>query len=277
MWVDWQVVIGVPNDLPIVGYGGETVNCLRLFTARAPQDFDMAMFNTGDFQRAVEQKVRAETISKVLYPSDAIAEGKELRLIQEYFLVACAVRDLVRRFEATGRPIEEFAEAVGVQLNDTHPAMAVAELMRLLIDEKELEWTTAWEITKATCAYTNHTLLPEALERWPVSLFERVLPRHLQVIYEINTDFWNRSRIAGPATLTFHSGFPSLKKVLRNRFGCAIWPSSEATRSTAFRQCTRNWSRIRSCRNSTNCGRNALIIRRMVLLPGAGLCSRIRT
>jgi starch phosphorylase len=143
MWVDWQVVIGVPNDLPIVGYGGKTVNCLRLFTARAPQDFDMAMFNTGDFQKAVEQKVRAETISKVLYPSDAIAEGKELRLIQEYFLVACAVRDLVRRFEATGRPIEEFADAVGVQLNDTHPAMAVAELMRLLIDEKELEWTAA--------------------------------------------------------------------------------------------------------------------------------------
>ena len=189
MWVDWQIVIGVPSDLPIVGYGGDTMNCLRLFTAKAPHDFDMAVFNTGDFQSAVEQKVRAETISKVLYPSDAIAEGKELRLIQEYFLVACAVRDLVRRFESTGRPIEEFAEAVGVQLNDTHPAMAVAELMRLLIDEKQLEWDKAWEITTATCAYTNHTLLPEALERWPVSLFERVLPRHLQMIYEINHRF----------------------------------------------------------------------------------------
>ena len=189
MWSDWQQIIGVPNDLPIVGYGGQTINTLRLFSARAPRDFDMATFNTGDFQKAVEDKVRAETISKVLYPSDAIAQGKELRLIQEYFLVACAVRDLARRFEETGRPITEFADAVGVQLNDTHPAMAVAELMRFLVDQKAVEWDQAWEITQQTCAYTNHTLLPEALERWPVALFERVLPRHLQIIFEINHRF----------------------------------------------------------------------------------------
>ena len=189
MWLDWQLIIGVPYDMPIAGYGGTTVNCLRLYSARASQEFDMEIFNDGDYFKAVEQKIGSETVSKVLYPSDAKAEGRELRLIQEYFLVACAVRDIVRRYEIAHTSFEMFPEKIAIQLNDTHPALAVAELMRILVDEKSAPWESAWDITCRTMAYTNHTLLPEALEKWPVALFERVLPRHLQIIYEINRCF----------------------------------------------------------------------------------------
>ncbi len=186
MWLDWIVVIGVPCDMPVVGYGGLTVNYLRLYSARASQEFDMSIFNEGDYLNAVQQKVQLETISKVLYPSDSIAAGRELRLVQEYFLVACAVRDIVRRHQRNHVGFDQFADKVAIQLNDTHPALTVAELMRILVDENEIAWERAWEITTASCAYTNHTLMAEALERWPVSLLERVLPRHLQIIYEIN-------------------------------------------------------------------------------------------
>jgi len=189
MWLDWHLIIGVPYDMPIVGYGGRTVNYLRLFSARASQEFDMRIFNDGDYFKAVEQKISSETVSKVLYPSDSRAEGRELRLIQEYFLVSCAVRDIVRRYEMAHDSFELFPEKVAIQLNDTHPALAVAELMRVLVDEEAVPWEKSWEITKATLAYTNHTLLPEALERWPVDLLENVLPRHLQIIYEINSRF----------------------------------------------------------------------------------------
>ncbi|MCL4122360.1 UNVERIFIED_CONTAM: hypothetical protein GTU68_045926 [Idotea baltica] len=188
-WTGWQTIVGIPSDLPIVGFGGDTVNILRLFTATGSREFDMNEFNAGDYISAVKQKVQAETISKVLYPSDNVLEGKELRLIQEYFLVACSIRDLLRRHEATGKSIEQLPETTAVQLNDTHPALSVAELMRLLIDEKDLDWDTAWQITTSTLAYTNHTLLPEALERWPVDLVKNVLPRHLQLIFEINYRF----------------------------------------------------------------------------------------
>ena len=186
MWLDWKVVIGVPCDMPVVGYGGRTVNYLRLYSARASQEFDMDIFNMGDYLYAVQQKVQLETISKVLYPSDSIAAGRELRLVQEYFLVACAVRDIVRSYERTHVGFDQFEHKVAIQLNDTHPALTVAELMRILIDENDVPWERAWQITTASCAYTNHTLMAEALERWPVSLLERVLPRHLQIIYEIN-------------------------------------------------------------------------------------------
>jgi starch phosphorylase len=186
MWLDWKVVIGVPCDMPVVGYGGKTVNYLRLYSARASQEFDMHIFNEGDYLNAVQQKVQLETISKVLYPSDSIEAGKELRLVQEYFLVACAVRDIVRTYQRNHADFDQFADQVAIQLNDTHPALTIAELMRILVDENDLAWERAWEITTATCAYTNHTLMAEALERWPVSLLERVLPRHLQIIYEIN-------------------------------------------------------------------------------------------
>jgi glycogen phosphorylase len=191
MWVDWQVIIGVPHDVPVVGYGGNTVNYLRLYSARASDEFDMQIFNAGDYVRAVDRKIAMETVSKVLYPSDSAAAGKELRLIQEYFMVACALRDTARQFckDRPGLGIEHLHEYVTFQMNDTHPALVVAELMRILVDEFALSWDSAWTVTHAACGYTNHTLLPEALEKWPVSLFERVLPRHLQIIYEINHRF----------------------------------------------------------------------------------------
>ena len=188
-WTNQKIVLGVPSDMPVVGWGGETVNYLRLFSARASEDFDIEIFNRGDYIRAVEQKIGMENISRVLYPSDSVMSGKELRLVQEYFLVACAIGDLVRRYELDHTTYEEFPSKVAIQMNDTHPSLAVAELMRVFIDEKGLEWEQAWELTQATCAYTNHTLLPEALERWSVSLLERVLPRHMQIIYGINHQF----------------------------------------------------------------------------------------
>jgi len=186
MWLDWKVLIGVPHDLPIVGGDGETINLLRLFSARASDEFDIQIFNEGDYDRAVSQKIQSETVSKVLYPSDSNAAGRELRLIQEYFLVACAVRDIFRNFLSTHSDPRLLAGKAAIQLNDTHPALTVAELMRILVDEHDLPWEEAWEVTQATCGYTNHTLMPEALEKWPVDLFERVLPRHLQIIFEIN-------------------------------------------------------------------------------------------
>lgn len=189
MWLGWRVLVGVPYDIPIAGYGGEMVNSLRLYSARSSRDFDMQIFNDGDYFKAVEQKIASENISKVLYPADSVIAGRELRLVQEYFLVACAIRDIVREFEQSHRDFHEFPAKAAIQLNDTHPALAVAELMRLLVDEKDLAWEEAWEITQATLAYTNHTLAPEALEKWPVPLLENVLPRHLQIIYEINRRF----------------------------------------------------------------------------------------
>ncbi|HJQ23698.1 MAG TPA: glycogen/starch/alpha-glucan phosphorylase [Blastocatellia bacterium] len=188
-WKDWKVMIGVPADMPIVGYGGRTINYLRLYSAVSEEEFDMQIFNQGDYIKAVEANIAAERVSKVLYPSDSIEAGRELRLLQEYFLVACAVRDILRRYQRNHTTFDEFAEKVAIQMNDTHPALTVAELMRVLIDENSLEWDDAWEITTATLGFTNHTLMPEALERWSSALLERVLPRHLQIIYEINQRF----------------------------------------------------------------------------------------
>jgi starch phosphorylase len=189
MWMDWRLIIGVPHDVPVVGYGGRTVNRLRLYSARSSHDFDMQIFNTGDYLKAVEQKIATETISRVLYPPDNAAPGQELRLLQEYFLVACAVRDIVSAYQRNHATFDAFPSKVAIHLNDTHPALAIAELMRTLVDERDLEWDTAWEITRSTMGYTNHTLLPEALEKWPVTLLEHVVPRHLQIIEEINRRF----------------------------------------------------------------------------------------
>ena len=188
-WLEWKSLIGVPSDVPVVGYRGRCVNFLRLYSARAPAEFDMAIFNSGDYLRAMEHQVAVETVSKVLYPSDAAATGRELRFIQEYFFVACAMRDIFRRHFAAGHVVEDFGRYNALQLNDTHPALAVAELMRTLVDEHDLGWERAWQITQDSTAYTNHTLLPEALERWPVELFGRVLPRHLEIVYEVNRRF----------------------------------------------------------------------------------------
>jgi starch phosphorylase len=189
MWMDWQIILGIPHDIPIAGYGGHTVNALRLYSARASEEFNTTIFNQGDYIRAIEQKITSENISKVLYPSDNVATGRELRLLQEYFLVSCSLREILRRYQKSNSGFDAFADKVAIQLNDTHPALAVAELMRLLVDHQSLPWEKAWDITRRTLAYTNHTLLPEALERWPVGMVQNVLPRHMQIIYEINQRF----------------------------------------------------------------------------------------
>ena len=192
MWMGWKVVIGVPYDIPVPGWGGETVNYLRLYVARPSTEFDIKIFNQGDYFMAVEQKIATEKISKILYPADTVTAGKELRLTQEYFLVACAIRDIMREYLRDHEGFTAFPHKVAIQLNDTHPSLAIAELMRVLVDEYWLEWDEAWDITSKTVAYTNHTLLPEALETWSVGLLEHVLPRHLQIIYEINRRFLDR-------------------------------------------------------------------------------------
>ena len=185
-WVGYKEIIGVPHDMPIVGYGGQTVNVLRLYTARSSDEFDIGIFNSGDYIAAVQHKINTEAISKILYPSDSVDRGRELRLLQEYFLVACSVRDIVKRYRRKHASFDDFASKVAIQMNDTHPALTVAELMRLFMDDYGLPWEQAWSITVATCGYTNHTLMPEALEKWPFDLVERLLPRHLQIIQEIN-------------------------------------------------------------------------------------------
>lgn len=198
-WVDAAQVFGVPYDLPVAGYHTGTVNTLRLWSAKAAKEFNLELFNAGDFRRAVEAKALTESISKVLYPSDHSPEGRELRLKQQYFFVACSLADILRRYRQN-HPVgfEGFADKAHIQLNDTHPAIAVAELMRILVDQEGLTWEQAWSITEATFGYTNHTLMPEALERWPVPMFERLLPRHLKIIYEINRRFLRRVSLAWP-------------------------------------------------------------------------------
>jgi glycogen phosphorylase len=189
LWIDYQVIVGIPSDLPITGFKSQSVNHVRLFAASASNEFDIHVFNSGDYVKAVEQKMLTEAVSKVLYPSDAAKSGRELRLLQEYFFIACAIRDITRSFFARGEDIHDFPSKVAIQLNDTHPTLAIAELMRIFVDRYDLPWDLAWEITRETVAYTNHTLMPEALERWPVELLRRLVPRHLEIIYEINRRF----------------------------------------------------------------------------------------
>ncbi len=185
-WVDTERVMGVPYDTPIAGYGCNTVNHMRLWRARASEEFDFSHFNEGDYVKAVEEKNTSETISKVLYPNDSTVAGKELRLKQQYFFVSCSVQDIIRRYRKTHATFDLFPEKVAIQLNDTHPALTVAELMHQLVDRHRVPWDKAWEITHRTVAYTNHTLMAEALEKWPVPMLERLLPRHLQIIFEVN-------------------------------------------------------------------------------------------
>lgn len=189
---------GVPYDRPVVGYGGKTINTLRLWAATAPDYFDFQVFSHGDFVSAVAETLTAESVTRVLYPDDSTSMGQGLRFVQEYFLAACSLADLVRRFRRTNSDWSQFPEKVAVQLNDTHPAMAVPELMRILLDDARLGWDEAWDITNRALAYTNHTLLPEALEKWPVEWFERLLPRQLEIIYEINQRFLDEVRARFP-------------------------------------------------------------------------------
>jgi starch phosphorylase len=184
-----STLIGIPFDRPVIGYGGFTINTLRLWAAAAPHFFNFDEFSRGDFVAALTGNLSAETLTRVLYPDDSTFMGQGLRLVQEYFLVACSLADAVRRFRRGNSDWRLFSEKVAIQMNDTHPALAVAELMRILVDEVQLGWDEAWYITQNTLAYTNHTLLPEALEKWPVAAFEDILPRQLEIIYEINRRF----------------------------------------------------------------------------------------
>lgn len=190
VWVDTREIIGIPWDIPIVGYDSFTVNFLRLWKSHASNEFNFEVFNQGGYVEAVREKVLGETVSKVLYPNDATESGRELRLVQQYFFVACSLRDIINRhMRHPENDWNNFAEKVAIQLNDTHPAVAVVELLRILVDDERMDWDRAWGICQKTFAYTNHTLLPEALERWSVPLFEKVLPRHLELIYEVNQRF----------------------------------------------------------------------------------------
>jgi starch phosphorylase len=191
-------LIGIPYDHPAVGYGGKTINTLRLWAAAAPDYFDFEVFSHGEFVSAVAETLQAESVTRVLYPDDSTSIGQGLRFVQEYFLVACSLADIVRRFRQNNEDWSTFPEKVAIQLNDTHPTMAVPELMRILLDDVHLTWDRAWDITQKTLAYTNHTLLPEALEEWPLAWFESLLPRHLEIIFEINRRLLDEVRTRFP-------------------------------------------------------------------------------
>ena len=186
------------RQVPVLGYRVNTCDRLRLWRADATESFDFYAFNIGDYYGAVEEKVGSETLSKVLYPNDGTDEGRRLRLKQQHFFVSCSLQDMLRSLDERGLSVEDFPLHWTVQLNDTHPAIAVAELMRLLIDDRHLEWEKAWDITTRSVAYTNHTLLPEALEKWDLKLFSSLLPRHLELIYEINRRFLQQVRLRYP-------------------------------------------------------------------------------
>lgn len=194
VWINTDHIYGVPYDFPIVGYNGKSVNYLRLFSARTDDELDINVFNEGGYIEAMKDKIETETISKVLYPSDAVESGKELRLKQQYFFVSCAIQDIIRRYLEKSNDFTNMPEMICIQLNDTHPSIAIPEMMRLLMDVYGQEWDTAWDIVIRTFAYTNHTLLPEALETWPARMLGKILPRHLQIIYEINRRFMDEAR-----------------------------------------------------------------------------------
>ncbi|KJJ83631.1 glycogen/starch/alpha-glucan phosphorylase [Candidatus Omnitrophus magneticus] len=197
-WVSNDNILAMAYDIPVAGYKNGVVNNLRLWSARSTEEFDLEYFNDGDYIKACEKKIMSENISRVLYPSDSIFKGMELRLKQEYFFTSASIQDIIRRFKMHNADLRAFPEKIAIQLNDTHPAIAIVELMRILLDEEDLEWDTAWFITVNTFAYTNHTIMPEALESWPVSLIGALLPRHLEIIYEINKRFLNEISIKYP-------------------------------------------------------------------------------
>ncbi len=197
-WISGRTVLGTPYDTPMVGYNSNTVNTLRLWSAKASDEFDLQIFNSGDFANAVADKVFSENITKVLYPNDNNYQGRELRLQQQYFFVSCSLQDIIRNYLQHNDNFDNFPNKVAIQINDTHPTIGIAELMRLLLDEHQLGWEKAWEITQRTFGFTNHTLLSEALERWPLSIFGRLLPRHLEIIFEINQRFLDEVRAKYP-------------------------------------------------------------------------------
>lgn len=225
-WIPERTVIGMPYDTLVPGYNTNTVNTLRLWSAKASNEFDLQVFDSGDYHRAVEDKTSSENISKVLYPNDNIFQGKMLRLEQQYFFVSCSLQDIIRTHLSRNPNLDNFHEKAAIQLNDTHPSIGVAELMRLLVDEHDIEWEKAWNITQNTFGYTNHTLLSEALERWPVSMFATLLPRHLEIIYEINFRFLEKVKKRYPgddgrlARMSLIEEFPE-KRVRMAHLACA--------------------------------------------------------
>ncbi len=255
-WADTNDVLAIPFDMPISGYRNHAVNTLRLWKAAATDEFDLDEFNAGSYTEAVQAKNHAEHISMVLYPNDSSENGKELRLRQQYFLASASMQDAMRQWRSAGNSdLSKFAEINVFQMNDTHPTIAVAELMRLLLDEERLVWDEAWAITTKCMAYTNHTLLPEALERWSVPLFERLLPRLLEIIYEINARFLREVSQKWPGDMGRQRRMSIIEEGHERQVrmawlaivgsfsvnGCAWrgWPSSAASRSTGWRRCTR--------------------------------------
>ena len=224
----------------IPGNGGPTVNHLRLWSGRAITPFHIDAFNAGDYAAAVQEQVEAKNLSRVLYPDDSTPQGKELRLKQQYFFVSASLQDILATHLSEGRSLASLPDSIAIQLNDTHPAVAIPELMRLLVDEHGLSWAESWQITQGVFSYTNHTLLPEALETWPVAMFERLLPRHLQIIYLINRDFLQS--VEARATQAMQSVCGSCRSSTMAAIAACAWrisPSSAATESTASRSCTR--------------------------------------
>lgn len=227
-WLPAETLMGEPYHMLAPGYGTGTVNIIRLWRARASQEFDFQLFDMGDYERAVEKKIFSENITKVLYPNDTTLQGKELRLRQQYFFVACSLRDIIRRYSFKNKGWENFPDKVAIQLNDTHPVVAIPELMRILVDEQQLEWEEAWDITRRTFAYTCHTLMPEALEEWPISMFGRLLPRHLEIIREINRRFLEEVHERFPAeperigrmSIIREGGDPQVRMAFLASVGC---------------------------------------------------------
>lgn len=206
-WVDTEDVLAMPYDVPVIGYKTNIVNTLRLWSARSTEEFDLRYFNDGDYERAVYNKVSSENISKVLYPNDNKSQGKVLRLKQEYFFTAASIADIIRRYKVENSDMRNFHEKVAIQLNDTHPSISIVELMRILIDEENMDFETAWDVTTKTFAYTNHTVMQEALELWPVPVFEHLLPRHMQIIYDINM------RLMKDVSMRFSANFDKMRNM----------------------------------------------------------------
>jgi len=238
-WVPSENVLGEPSHLLVPGFGTQTVNMLRLWRARATKEFDFQLFDIGDYSRAAEAKILSENISKVLYPNDNTPQGRELRLKQEYFFVSCSLHDIIRRFRTFEDNWQIMPEKVVIQLNDTHPVIAIPELMRILVDLYALGWEEAWQITSRVFAYTCHTLMPEAFEKWPVTLFEHLLPRHLEIIYEINQRFLDHVHERSQMSLTDSHACQLSRNGPSARSTWLISPPLGASQLTALPSCTR--------------------------------------
>src|SRR5208337_1515374 len=269
-WIPAHVVKGVAYDTPVAGYGDGVVDFLRLWKSEAVESFDLRAFNVGDYYKAVDEKVLSETISKVLYPNDEPEVGKKLRLAQQYFFTSCSLQDMIRIQFIRVKNLDTFHENFAVQLNDTHPSIAVAELMRLFVDEHRMDWDKAWDITQKTLGYTNHTLLPEALEKWSLPLFASILPRHLEIIYEINRRFLDEVRRKYPNDTAGSRACRSSTNRARSISAWRTLRPSVATPSTASQNCTPNCSRRRCCTTSTNSLRRSSSTSPMALHQGDG-------